>query len=265
MQIPKRFTEENQQEIFDAYRAGAKPRQLADDYGTKSETITAILGRFGVDVKRHRNRFSLKTEYEIAERYAAGERPSNLATEYKCAQYTIRDIAKRHGVKISPRGNRYREFSEKEITEMARRWEDGESQAAIGRQFGAHQVIVSRVLRGAGYNPKPRRRTGADNNLWRGGRVVDGHGYILIHVAPDHPYASMRNRTGYIPEHRLVMAQALGRPLASWESVHHLNGRREDNKLGNLQLRQGKHGKGIAMCCADCGSRNVVPVELSED
>jgi hypothetical protein len=37
-------------------------------------------------------------------------------------------------------------------------------------------------------------------------------------------------------EHRIVMSQAIGRPLTTAEHVHHLNGVKADNRLENLML-----------------------------
>jgi hypothetical protein len=51
--------------------------------------------------------------------------------------------------------------------------------------------------------------------------------------APEHPRAS---RTGYVFEHILVIEDQLGRFLQYDESVHHLNGVRDDNKTENLEL-----------------------------
>ena len=65
-----------------------------------------------------------------------------------------------------------------------------------------------------------------------GYEVVDHHGYVRV-MQRNHP---MANGKGYIPKHRLVMAEHLGRMLATEESVHHMNGDKEDNRLENLEL-----------------------------
>src|SRR4030095_10198377 len=66
-----------------------------------------------------------------------------------------------------------------------------------------------------------------------GSRVVKRNGYVVIHC-PDHPAASPSD--GYVLEHRLVMEAVLGRPLAKGESVHHKNGKRDDNRPENLEV-----------------------------
>ncbi len=70
------------------------------------------------------------------------------------------------------------------------------------------------------------------------GRIKQGRGYVLIRVYSDDFFFSMADCSGYVLEHRLVVAKALGRNLHRWEIVHHKKGfAKDDNKYPEtLQL-----------------------------
>lgn len=61
-------------------------------------------------------------------------------------------------------------------------------------------------------------------------------GYWLVKVPLEDPMASMRNSQGYVRQHRLVMADYIGRPLTDDEHVHHEDHDRGNNDITNLRL-----------------------------
>lgn len=77
-------------------------------------------------------------------------------------------------------------------------------------------------------------------------RVYDSAGYV-----------SIRNDSGrLVSEHRLVMEAKIGRPMRKGESVHHINGIRDDNRPENLELwvgaiRYGQRARDLR--CHHCG------------
>jgi hypothetical protein len=53
---------------------------------------------------------------------------------------------------------------------------------------------------------------------------------------PAHTYKTMTVNGKQVRVHRYVMEQHLGRKLASWEHVHHINGDSHDNRIENLAV-----------------------------
>lgn len=86
------------------------------------------------------------------------------------------------------------------------------------------------------------------------GTVRDGgSGYKIIKVPPNTPGAKrFGDRSGWMWEHRYVMQQVLGRPLAKNENVHHKNGRRDDNHPDNLELWKRSQPAGIRAADYHC-------------
>lgn len=78
-------------------------------------------------------------------------------------------------------------------------------------------------------------KTRKNNPTWKGGERKC-NGYILTSVNPKNPFAKMRCYKSYVLEHRLVMAENLGRCLNPEEVVHHINEIRDDNRIENLVL-----------------------------
>jgi hypothetical protein len=80
---------------------------------------------------------------------------------------------------------------------------------------------------------------GKNHIAYKGGRHTNGRGYVNLLLEKDDKFYSMLNRTGYVLEHRYIVANDVGRPLKDYEHVHHLNGIKTDNRIENLVLIDG--------------------------
>lgn len=111
-------------------------------------------------------------------------------------------------------------------------YEQGASLEETAALLGSSIDRIAQHIRLAGGTIRKRGAPMERNGFWKGGRVTDKSGYVLIKL-PDH---AERNKSGYVREHRLVMEQVLGRPLKPEEVVHHRNGDPTDNRPENLEL-----------------------------
>lgn len=68
------------------------------------------------------------------------------------------------------------------------------------------------------------------------GRKLMATGYVRVTLQRDHPFYIMGDSKRFTFEHRVVMAEHIGRPLEKWEVVHHINHIKHDNRIENLQL-----------------------------
>lgn len=67
---------------------------------------------------------------------------------------------------------------------------------------------------------------GDKNPAWKGGRMIDKDGYVLLYTG----------KRKYVREHRYTMEQHLDRKLTSDEVVHHRDMNKQNNKIENLEL-----------------------------
>ena len=65
-----------------------------------------------------------------------------------------------------------------------------------------------------------------------GGKQTDNLGYVFW-TDRSHPLST---RNGRVYEHRAVISERLGRKLLPGENIHHINGKRDDNRPENLEL-----------------------------
>lgn len=257
------FAQSQIEDMGARHKAGDPAYVIAAAYGCSPQTIIRTLQVHDLwDAEiRYNKRSTVDQKEQMVRRYVGGESLRSIAHDFGCTPGNVRYILLAREVEMRPMGRPA--MSEETLGWIREQRECGRTYASIAKALGVTPYTIQVTCRDRLRMGPDRRASGPQHHAWKGGRRVDGNGYVQVHVPVDDPMYAMATSLGYVPEHRLVMARSLGRALTSKETVHHINGDKMDNDLGNLQLRQGNHGKGSVMACLDCGSHNVghVPIK----
>lgn len=130
------------------------------------------------------------------------------------------------------------------------------------KSFSVHESATKRPNR-----PIPRYCSqscyGTHYQAIHGGRnrktgTMRHKGYVL-QWQPDHP----NQVKGYVPQHRVVMEQHIGRLVTNDEDVHHINHIKDDNRIENLQLMSHQdhmalHAKDLRITIDRLGSKKCI-------
>jgi len=124
--------------------------------------------------------------------------------------------------------------------------DEGLSSLKISKLYNISKTCVWQWLHKHNIPIRSHHIRGGKHFNWQGGKWKNCNGYIRIWVDKTNPFYKMcQKNIHHIFEHRLVMAQCLGRCLESWEVVHHINGIRDDNRIGNLAIVTLKQHRGL--------------------
>jgi hypothetical protein len=137
---------------------------------------------------------------------------------------------------------RWQRFTVEEKEEVSRLYQaDKLTKTQIALQFNCSTSTIKKVLELYNIPPNPRHHGWVfKEGEWlyekrkRKEKLKTNWGYIVVY-RPDHPSCRKRSNK-YIPEHRLVMEEHLGRYLKPHEVVHHRNKIKDDNRIENLEL-----------------------------
>ena len=230
-------TPENAAEVERLWREGMGVQKIARTVGTRNGTISQVLRDRGVQARfgGQNHRFKGSKVEALAAEYRAGASLNELASRHGGSAVVVRNALRRHGVWLRDKGKHQKYWTPERIAWLREQYEAGRSKSDIARELGLAQRTVRLRLRELGIAPPAPVPKGPAHHSWNGGRSVHG-GYVRVKLPDDDPMAVMRTASGYVLEHRLVMARKLGRPLLSGEQPHHKNLVRSDNDPGNLEL-----------------------------
>ena len=121
-------------------------------------------------------------------------------------------------------------INQETINGVLKHYSENKSIIKASKHFNISLASANRILKKNGVSRDGR--FGRNNPNYSGGRINTVGGYIKVRD----PLNVMADNRGYVWEHRLVMAQHLGRSLDRSEVVHHIDDNKSNNDLSNLML-----------------------------
>jgi hypothetical protein len=229
-------TPENAAEVERLWREGLGVQKIARTVGTRNGTISRVLADRGIETRfgGQNHRFKGSQVEVLAAEYEAGASLNELAARYGGSATVVGNTLRRHGMQLRDKGS-HLYWTPERLTGLLELHESGRSNVDIARELGLSARVVGQQLLKLGVAPRGPVLKGPAHHSWNGGKHIHG-GYVKVKLPDDDPMVSMRNVNGYVPEHRLVMARKLGRPLLPEENPHHKNLIRTDNTPSNLEL-----------------------------
>ncbi len=248
-----RFTEEEARCIVAEYESGENMLCLSKKHHASHNTIRHVLKRAGKQIVASVVNRKVSPDSalgsQILDQLARGASLAAIARQVNLHHETVRRVILRSGKSV-PMQRRRHKRPELE-SQMRDLYMGGKTIREISRQFDLSSSTLSDILLEGGI---VIRTPGLQSQR----RPPTKEGYVEVLIDRSDPILAAMARAGkYMLEHRVVMARHLNRALDPYETVHHINGDRADNRIDNLQMRRGRHGKGIVLRCADCGSCNL--------
>ena len=106
---------------------------------------------------------------------------------------------------------------------------EGRTAVEIAQFYGCSTFPIKKAMRRLGLRRPAARRAGVgcgeSNPSWKGGRRQRTDGYWIVWTTD-----------GERLEHRVIMEKHLCRPLSVDEIIHHIDGDKSNNTVGNLML-----------------------------
>ena len=123
----------------------------------------------------------------------------------------------------------------------------GDSSPVLAKKFGVASITIRRILEEHGIKIRSYRemtlnaiKQGRNSNseLQRktASKLWTGKGNPRYRHGKNNGYKMIKVDNKWIPEHRYIMEEHLGRKLEKNEVVHHMNFDRHDNRIENLEV-----------------------------